>query len=52
LAFIVESIWKYGPNSMDRYIVQVATEAEGLRMQAQVEAQRIQVGASLTALSE
>jgi len=52
LAFIVENIWKYGPNTMERYLIQVATEAEGLRVQAQVEAQRIQIGASLTALSE
>ncbi|WP_157219144.1 putative metal-binding protein [Flavisphingomonas formosensis] len=52
LAFIVENIWKYGPRSMERYLVQVATEAEGLRMQALVEAQRIQVAASLTAMSE
>lgn len=52
LAFIVENIWKHGPNVYERYLVQTAIQAPGMRIQAQIEAQQLMIMPSLAAVPE
>lgn len=51
LAFIVENIWKYGPNALDRYVVQAVMEGGGLRLQTIVETAKVSLGVSIAALA-
>lgn len=50
LAFLVENIWKYGPNAMESYLIQTANEEAGLLVQ--IQAQQIKIAPSMAALVE
>ncbi|MDE1917262.1 MAG: hypothetical protein KGJ57_22840 [Sphingomonadales bacterium] len=52
LAFIVDNIWKYGPNVMEAYMVQVAMQGGGTTIQAQVQAKQVGVAAGLASVPE
>ena len=52
LAFIVDNIWKYGPNATERYLVQTIIQAPGSRIQAQIEVQQAGVAVALESLPE
>ena len=52
LAFIIDNIWKYGPNVIEAYMVQVSMQGGGSTIQAQVQAKQVGVMAGLASVPE